>query len=104
MVGTLLLTYCDGKIGKLVTGPLSKDNLDMAEMRAQIRNMERSPRHKPKNMDKLAGGAGLGLVLVALELEEGLLEYGALFVREGLMIPPSAGKNAPTVAAEGIDQ
>ena len=59
MVGTLFLTFCDVEMGKVVTGLLSKQNLDIAEMRAQVRNLEASPWYKgPKAMAKLAGSAG----------------------------------------------
>ena len=36
MVGTLFLTFCDVEIGKVLTGLLSKQTLDMTEMRAQV--------------------------------------------------------------------
>ena len=50
------------EMGKVVTGLLSKDILDMAEMRAQVRNLEASPWYKEsKATANLEGGAGIGL-------------------------------------------
>ena len=63
MVGTLFLTFCDVEMGKIVTEQLSKQVLNMGEMRAQVRNLESSPWYKgPKGMAKVAGaGSGAGL-------------------------------------------
>ena len=59
MVGTLFLTFCDMEMGKIVTALLSKQTLDMAEMRAQVRNLEASLWYKGnKATTKLAGSAG----------------------------------------------
>ena len=46
MCATHFLTYADVEMSKVVTSLISKDKLDMAELRAQIRSLEASPWYK----------------------------------------------------------
>ena len=46
MCATLFLTYANVEMSKVVTSLISKDKLDMAELRAQIRSLESSPWYK----------------------------------------------------------
>ena len=46
MCARLFLTYADVEMSKVVTSLMSKDKLDMAELRAQIRSLESSPWYK----------------------------------------------------------
>ena len=46
MSATLFLTYADVEMRKVVTSLISKDKLDMAELRAQIRSLESKPWYK----------------------------------------------------------
>ena len=52
MVGTLVLTFCDVEMGKIVTALLSKQTLNMAEMRAQVRNLEPSRTKETRPLQK----------------------------------------------------
>ena len=60
MVSTLFLTFAEIEFGKIVTEHLAKPELNMAEMRTQIRNLEASPWYKPKATAKVAGGGVVG--------------------------------------------
>ena len=62
MVAILFLTFCDSEMSKIVTGLISKDNLDMIELRAQIRSLVSSPCYKGNRASaKLASGSGTGM-------------------------------------------
>ena len=55
MVTTLFLTFCDIDMGKIVTEQMSRETLNMTELRAQVRSLESCPWYKgPKNSVKLA--------------------------------------------------
>ena len=60
MSATLFLTYADVEMRKVVTSLISKDRLDMAELRAQIRSLESSPWYKGAKQEsvKLSGAQG----------------------------------------------
>ena len=61
MVTTLFLTQVDIDVGKIVTEQLAKPELNMAELKAQVRNLEASPWYKgPKVTAKVAGGGAGG--------------------------------------------
>ena len=59
MCATLFLTYADVEMSKVVTSLISKDKLDMAKLRAQIRSLESSPWYKgSKESVKLSSAQG----------------------------------------------
>ena len=60
MCATLFLTYADVEMSKVVTSLMSKDKLDMVELRAQIRSLESSPWYKGAKQEsvKLSGAQG----------------------------------------------
>ena len=59
MCATLFLSYADVEMSKVVTSLISKDKLDMAELRAQIRSLESSPWYKgSKESVKLSSAQG----------------------------------------------
>ena len=61
MVSTLFLTFCDIDMGKIVTEQMSREALNMTELRAQVRSLESCPWYKgPKNSVKLANSSGHG--------------------------------------------
>ena len=61
MIATLFLTSADIEISKVVTTELAKPTLNMAELKAQIRNIESSTWYRgPKATAKVAGGGAAG--------------------------------------------
>ena len=60
MCATLFLTYADVEMSKVVTSLMSKDRLDMVELRGQIRSLESSPWYKEAKQEsvKLSGAQG----------------------------------------------
>ena len=59
MCATSFLTYADVEMSKVVTSLMSKDKLDMGELRAQIRSLESSPWYKGgKESVKLSSAQG----------------------------------------------
>ena len=61
MIATLFLTFADVEVSKIVTTELAKPTLNMAEMKAQIRNIESSPWYRgPKATAKVVGGGAVG--------------------------------------------
>ena len=61
MIATLFLTSADVEVSKIVTTELAKPTLNMAEMKAQIRNIESSTWYRgPKATAKVAGGGAAG--------------------------------------------
>ena len=61
MIATFFLTFADVEVSKIVTTELAKPELNMAELKAQIRNIESSPWYKgPKATAKVVGGGAVG--------------------------------------------
>ena len=61
MVTTLFLTFCDIDMGKIVTEQMSRETLNMTELRAQVRSLELCPWYKgPKNSVKLVSSGHRG--------------------------------------------
>ena len=85
MCATLFLTYADVEMSKVVTSLMSKDKLDMGELRAQIRSLESSPWYKGgKESVKMSSAQG-----GAPSAPQG--EDGAQLVTDQPTIPKIAG-------------
>ena len=98
MVATPFLTFADIEMSKVVTGLISKDNLDMIELRAQIRGLESTL--GIRELESQLNQQGLQDQVDQMDLLQE--ENGALTARGPLIQLSNVGDNDHTASGEGI--